>query len=101
MVEKVKLGDGSVVEVKGMGIVRVQGKVPLIISKVHLVPELNKRLLSIQFTSLGAKITFVGKTCVIKRGGVVLATGNKDQRLDNGIVKMNMHQPCWRYELVI
>ncbi|CAI5493442.1 unnamed protein product [Closterium sp. Naga37s-1] len=84
----VRVGDGRVVKAVGMGEVPVVGAGGqlLRIQKVHLVPEMHTRLLSVpHLTSRDVIVTFQGKRCVIKRGERVLAIGEKEGGRDHGL----------------
>ncbi|CAI5500210.1 unnamed protein product [Closterium sp. Naga37s-1] len=90
-VRGVRLGDGRVVKAVGMGEVPVVGAGGqlLRIQKVHLVPEMHTRLLSVpHLTSRDVIVTFKGKKCVLKRGERVLAIGEKERGRDHGLVRM-------------
>ncbi|CAI5484485.1 unnamed protein product [Closterium sp. Yama58-4] len=92
-VRGVRLGDGRVVKAIGMGEVPVVGAGGqlLRIQKVHLVPEMHTRLLSVpHLTSRDVIVTFKGKTCVLKRGKRVLAIGEKERGRDHGLVRMSL-----------
>ncbi|CAI5964690.1 unnamed protein product [Closterium sp. NIES-64] len=70
-VRGVRLGDGRVVKAVGMGEVPVVGAGGqlLRIQKVHLVPEMHTRLLSVpHLTSRDVIATFKGKKCVFNGG---------------------------------
>ncbi|CAI5459166.1 unnamed protein product [Closterium sp. Yama58-4] len=87
-VRGVRLGDGQVVKAVGMGEVPVVGAGGqlLRIQKVHLVPEMHTRLLSVpHLTSRDVIVTFKGKKCVLKRGERVLAIGEKERGRDHGL----------------
>ncbi|CAI5985112.1 unnamed protein product [Closterium sp. NIES-65] len=90
-VRGVRLGDGRVVKAVGMGevpVVGARGQL-LRIQKVHLVPEMHTRLLSVpHLTSRDVIVTFKGKRCVIQRGERVLAIGEKERGRDHGLVRM-------------
>ncbi|CAI5968269.1 unnamed protein product [Closterium sp. NIES-64] len=90
-VRGVRLGDGRVVKAVGMGEVPVVGAGGqlLRIQKVHLVPEMHTRLLSVpHLTSRDVIVTFKGKRCVLQRGERVLAIGEKERGRDHGLVRM-------------
>ncbi|CAI5519267.1 unnamed protein product [Closterium sp. Naga37s-1] len=90
-VRGVRLGDGRVVKAVGMGEVPVVGAGGqlLRIQKVHLVPEMHTRLLSVpHLTSRDVIVTFKGKKCVLQRGERVLAIGEKEKGRDHGLVRM-------------
>ncbi|CAI5500972.1 unnamed protein product [Closterium sp. Naga37s-1] len=90
-VRGVRLGDGRVVKAVGMGEVPVVGAGGqlLRIQKVHLVPEMHTRLLSVpHLTSRDVIVTFKGKKCVLQRGERVLAIGEKERGRDHGLVRM-------------
>ncbi|CAI5475916.1 unnamed protein product [Closterium sp. Yama58-4] len=92
-VRGVRLGDGRVVKAVGMGEVPVVGAGGqlLRIQKVHLVPEMHTRLLSVpHLTSRDVIVTFKGKKCVLKRGERVLAIGEKEGGRDHGLVRMSL-----------
>ncbi|CAI7811461.1 unnamed protein product [Closterium sp. NIES-53] len=92
-VRGVRLGDGRVVKAVGMGEVPVVGAGGqlLRIQKVHLVPEMHTRLLSVpHLTSRDVIVTFKGKKCVLKRGERVLAIGEKERGRDHGLVRMSL-----------
>ncbi|CAI7868965.1 unnamed protein product [Closterium sp. NIES-54] len=92
-VRGVRLGDGRVVKAAGMGEVPVVGAGGqlLRIQKVHLVPEMHTRLLSVSHpTSRDVIVTFKGKKCVLKRGERVLAIGEKERGRDHGLVRMSL-----------
>ncbi|CAI5508415.1 unnamed protein product [Closterium sp. Naga37s-1] len=92
-VRGVILGDGRMVKAVGMGEVPVVGAGGqlLRIQKVHLVPEMHTRLLSVpHLTSRDVIVTFKGKKCVLKRGGRVLAIGEKERGRDHGLVRMSL-----------
>ncbi|CAI5533140.1 unnamed protein product [Closterium sp. Naga37s-1] len=87
-VRGVRLGDGRVVKAVGMGEVPVVGAGGqlLRIQKVHLVPEMHTRLLSVpHLTSRDVIVTFKGKRWVLKRGEKVLAIGEKERGRDHGL----------------
>ncbi|CAI5958422.1 unnamed protein product [Closterium sp. NIES-64] len=87
-VRGVRLGDGRVVKAVGMGEVPVVGAGGqlLRIQKVHLVPEMHTRLLSVpHLTSRDVIATFKGKKCVLQRGERVLAIGEKERERDHGL----------------
>ncbi|CAI6001898.1 unnamed protein product [Closterium sp. NIES-65] len=87
-VRGVRLGDGRVVKAVGMGEVPVVGAGGqlLRIQKVHLVPEMHTRLLSVpHLTSRDVIVTFKGKRCVLQRGERVLAIGEKERGRDHGL----------------
>ncbi|CAI6012199.1 unnamed protein product [Closterium sp. NIES-65] len=89
-VRGVRLGDGRVVKAVGMGEVPVVGAGGqlLRIQKVHLVPEMHTRLLSVpHLTSRDVIATFKGKKCVLQRGERVLAIGEKERERDHGLLK--------------
>ncbi|CAI5491709.1 unnamed protein product [Closterium sp. Naga37s-1] len=91
---EVRLGDGRVVKAVGMGEVPVVGAGGqlLRIQKVHLVPEMHTRVLSVpHLTSRDVIVTFKGKKCVLKRGERVLAIGEKERGRDHGLVRMVTH----------
>ncbi|CAI5992907.1 unnamed protein product [Closterium sp. NIES-65] len=90
-VRGVRLGDGRVVKAVGMGEVPVVGAGGqlLRIQKVHLVLEMQTRLLSVpHLTSRDVIVTFKGKRCVLQRGERVLAIGEKERGRDHGLVRM-------------
>ncbi|CAI5982930.1 unnamed protein product [Closterium sp. NIES-65] len=90
-VRGVRLGDGRVVKAVGMGEVPMVGAGGqlLRIQKVHLVPEMHTRLLSVpHLTSRDVIVTFKGKRCVLQRGERVLAIGEKERGRDHGLVRM-------------
>ncbi|CAI5473311.1 unnamed protein product [Closterium sp. Yama58-4] len=61
------------------------------IQKVHLVPEMHTRLLSVpHLTSRDVIVTFKGKKCVLKRGERVLAIGEKEGGRDHGLVRLSL-----------
>ncbi|CAI5992883.1 unnamed protein product [Closterium sp. NIES-65] len=87
-VRGVRLGDGRVVKAVGMGEVPVVGAGGqlLRIQKVHLVPEMHTRLLSVpHLTSRDVIVTFKGKRCVLQWGERVLAIGEKERGRDHGL----------------
>ncbi|CAI5533127.1 unnamed protein product [Closterium sp. Naga37s-1] len=89
----VRLGDGRVVKDVGMGEVLVVGAGGqlLWIQKVHLLPEMHTRLLSVpHLTSWDVIVTFKGKGCVITLGERVLAIGEKERGRDHGLVQMSL-----------
>ncbi|CAI6000171.1 unnamed protein product [Closterium sp. NIES-64] len=84
----VRLGDGRVVKAVGMGEVPVVGAGGqlLRIQKVHLVPKMHTRLLSVpHLTSRDVIVIFKGKKCVLQRGERVLAIGEKERGRDHGL----------------
>ncbi|CAI5505568.1 unnamed protein product [Closterium sp. Naga37s-1] len=92
-VRGVRLGDGRVVKAVGMGEVPVVGAGGqlLRIQKVHLVPEMRTRLLSVpHLTSRDVIVTLKGKKCVLKWGERVLAIGEKEGGMDHGLVRMSL-----------
>jgi transposase InsO family protein len=91
-VPTVRLGDGRVVKVEGMGVVRVRGATGSIsLTKVHFVPELTMRLISTShLTSIGIEVRLIGRGCVWLRGDRVIARGEKDGGLDHALVRMQL-----------
>ncbi|CAI5489267.1 unnamed protein product [Closterium sp. Naga37s-1] len=95
----VRLGDGRVVKAVGMVEVPVVGAGGQLLrtQKVHLVPEMHTRLLSVpHLTSRDVIVTFQGKRCVIKRGDRVLAIGEKDGGRDHGLWHKDVELECGR-----
>ncbi|CAI5995841.1 unnamed protein product [Closterium sp. NIES-65] len=90
-VRGVRLGDGRVVKAVGMGKVPVVGAGGqlLRIQKVHLVPEMHTRLLSVpHLTSRDVILIFKGKKCVLQPGERVLAIGEKERGRDHRLVRI-------------
>jgi len=95
----VRVGDGVHLPVKGMGIVQVQGKdgTPLTLTKVHWVPAISSRLISVShLTACGAKVVFAGGTCSVHRGNRVLIEGQQSSTDHYGLYKL--HLPLARRE---
>ena len=65
---KVKIGNGSYIEVKGKGTVAIEGHAGLkLISDVLYVPDIDQNLLSVpQLIEKGYKVFFEDKNCMIK-----------------------------------
>ena len=65
---KVKIENGAYIEVKGKGIVAIEGHTGLkLISDVLYVPEISQNLLSVpQLLEKGYKVLFEDKNCMIK-----------------------------------
>ena len=77
-----------------MNVLGEDGKL-LTLTKVHLVPELNTRLLSaLHLTSKGYEIMQRNTECVVyKPGRGIFMKGEKHQKKDNNLIEMNL-TPC-------
>jgi hypothetical protein len=76
----VRIGDSTRLPVLGMGTVRVWGKgrEDLTLTKVHYVPALHSRLLSVpHLTACGAEVTFKGEKCRVRLRGKLIIEGHQ------------------------
>jgi len=75
------VGDGKLLKVLGMGRVRVRGEAGLLtFTKVHLVPELHMRLISVpHLTGKGFEVLFKGPECFLMREGTVWLKAKKQK----------------------
>ena len=91
-VKLVKIGDGGYMPTLGMGEVIVRGHQGrlLTLTKVHLVPSLHTRLLSVpHLTAKGFDVHFRGITCrILKPGKGVFLVGEKEGGRDHGLVQV-------------
>ena len=90
----VRLGDGHKVPVQGMGEVSMRGSngKKLILTKVHYVPSLHTRLISVvHLTAKNFDVLFTGKKCTVsKEGKGVFLEGYKENGADHGLVQMEV-----------
>ena len=88
------MGNGKLVDAVGMGEVTVKGHEGRLVTftKVHLVPSLHTKLLSVpHFTAKEFTVNFSGKRCqVSKEGKGVFLIGEKDKGHDHGLFCMRM-----------
>ena len=98
-VTRVRVANGLSVPTQGMGQVTLrghQGKL-LTLTKVHYVPDLHTRLLSVShLTAKTFRVLFEGKTCEVSRAGTVYALGHKHKGQDHGLIRMDLtivHEP--------
>jgi hypothetical protein len=78
-VRTVRVGDGKTLRVLGMGNVTIKGESGLLtLTKVHLVPALHSRLISVpHLTAKGFEVLFKGEDCTLSRGGKVWMRAKK------------------------
>ena len=92
-VSHVRVGDGRVVETLGMGMVTVRGHNghKMTLTKVHLVPYLHTRLLSVLYlTTKDFEVVFHGKTCEVRKSAKVYMKGSKEGGQDHGLIRMDL-----------
>ena len=93
-VQQVKVGDGRFMPVLGMGEVTVRGHEGrlLTLTKVHLVPSLRTRLLSVShLTAKHFDVHFSGTMCHISKPGKgVFLVGAKEGGRDHGLVHVEL-----------
>ncbi|NBU34777.1 hypothetical protein EBS40_09225, partial [bacterium] len=92
--KSVRVGDGTILPIKGMGTVRVRtkGGQVLTFSKVHYVPDMHSRLLSVpHLLKRGARVVFDEATCRVYRGKSPLFTAC--QSAEGGSQLFRAHLP--------
>jgi hypothetical protein len=90
-VSRVKLPDGTLVPTQGMGMVTLSGEGGKLVTltKVHVVPQLGTRLLSVShMTARGFRVEFEGAGCALSRSGTVLFRAAKDGGRDHGLYRL-------------
>lgn len=89
----VRVGDGTVLPIQGMGEVRVraQGGQLLTFTRVHYVPGMHSRLLSVpHLLKRGARVVFDDATCKVYRGKRLLIKGEQPPEEGSGLFRVTL-----------
>lgn len=89
----VRVGDGTKLLVTGMGDVKVMGLdgKPVTLTRVHLVPDMHTRLLSVpHMIACGAAVWFEVGTCKVKRGSKVILAGEQEGGEAGGLFRLTL-----------
>ena len=93
LTDSVRVGDGTVLPIAGMGDVRVRSNdgQALTFTKVHYVPDMHSRLLSVpHLLKRSARVEFKDGTCRVFRGSRLMFKGDQSAEGGSGLFRVNL-----------